>query len=699
MKNDNNDDNKIRRKRVSSNRMSSTPIDRKKHSDDNKKLSKSKKSKVESHKKSTKYKKLKIFGMAFLICCVIGIATAAGIVFAALRDVKPISEASLSKYIYQTTTIKYLNGEKLSTAPTVTKRTPVELDQMSKYLKDAVVSIEDERFYEHKGVDFTGIARSVVKYATGTKQGASTIPMQVSKLLLTSSEQTITRKIKDMYYATEMSKTLSKDKILEMYLNIFSVGQGFSGAESGARGYFDKSASDLTLAESALLAGSTKNPNKYAAYKTAKIDGSETKEDFENKLLLFTNSPNDSLDEPTEVDFNMIEKLLSWDLITNDEYKQLKDATLVVRKAVANPTALERQKVVLKKMLDLKKITQSEYESALAEKITIKIPKKDDSVASSVEDYIASEVINALIAQGNTESEAKNLFYNGGLTINTTIDPKIQQIMEEEYAKTSNFPGTHTIADTDAIQPQSGMVIMDYKTGEIRGMIGGRNIKNKLAFNRATNPHQPGSTIKPLSIYTPAIDTLQITQSTAVSDERNPSDYKFASNQKWNPKSTTKMLGSMSVRYALEQSSNTIAVKVSEMLGDTEGECLDIMIDYLKNFGITSLYASDLDTGKDKNFAALTLGGMYRGISPLEMTAAYGTLANGGVYTEPIVFTTITSYDGQLLVNNTPQTLKVVAPEVAYVMTDMLSGVVSEGLGGKASISSGMPVAGKTGTT
>ena len=198
------------------------------------------------------------------------------------------------------------------------------------------------------------------------------------------------------------------------------------------------------------------------------------------------------------------------------------------------------------------------------------------------------------------------------------------------------------------------MVILDYRTGQIKALVGGRHITGRKTLNRATTPQQPGSTIKPLSVYTPAIDTLKITQSTAVSDARG--GYKFKDNNRWNPNTTTSGSGSMSLRKALAYSSNTIAAKTAEMLGSTYEECVDIMIDYLRNFGITTLQSDS----KDRSFASLTLGGMSQGVSPLEMAAAYGTLANGGTYIEPTIFTTISSYDGQLIVKNTPEEHKVV---------------------------------------
>ncbi|MCC0647299.1 transglycosylase domain-containing protein [Clostridioides sp. ZZV15-6598] len=690
MNNDNDKNgNKIRRKKVSSSSSSNKPVNRnsanKTHSTKSKKKS----------KKSDKFKKLRVFGIVFLVLLVVGAAGTAGLVFASLRDVSPVTEAVLDKQTNQTTTIKYANGKTLSTAPSVNKKTPVPLDKISPHLQHAVVAIEDERFYEHKGVDIRGLFRSVLKTLTGTKQGGSTIPMQVSKMLLTTEQQTIPRKIKDIYYAYEMSKTVSKDKILETYLNNFFVGRGLAGAEAGARGYFDKSAADLTIAESALLAGSTKNPSRFSAYKTSKLDGSETKSDLENKLLFFVNTTDDNLDDPTQVDFDMIEKLKTWELISNDTYRQLKAGTLVVRKAESNPEAKKRQEIVLKKMLDLGYIKQKEYDEAINAKIEIKLPKSADKVSSSVEDLIESEVINALMEQGHTNDEAQNLFYNGGLIVNTTIDPKMQDALEEEFDRNSNFPG-HMVGPDGVSQPQASMVILDYKNGEIRALAGGRNISGRKTLNRATSPHQPGSSIKPLAIYTPAIDTLKITQSTALNDVRG--GYKFKKNNEWNPRTTTSGHGSMSLRKALAKSSNTIAVKTAEMLGDSYDECIDIMMDYLKNFGITTVKNSQ--TGAtDRQFPALTLGGMASGITPLQMAAAYGTLANQGVYVEPSIYTTITTFDGQLLVKNAPEEHKVVDPEVAYVVTDMLESVITEGTGGVASLPKGMPVAGKTGTT
>lgn len=691
---DNNENrNKIRRKKVSSSSNQTSP-----------KTSRpsSKKSLPKTSKKKDKFKFFRVSGIVMLVLLVVASAVGTGLVFSSLRDVKPVTEALLNEKTYQTTKILYSNGDLLSNAPSVNKKEPIPIKDMPNSIKKAIVAIEDERFYEHNGVDIKGLIRSVVKTLTGTKQGGSTIPMQVSKMLLTSNVQSIPRKIQDIYYAYEMSKTLTKDQILEAYLNNFFVGKGLAGVQAGAKGYFDKDAEDLTLAESALLAGATKYPFKYAAYNSAKLDGNETKEDVENKLLFFINTSDDLLDDPTTVELEMVDKLKNWGLLPKDDndntYKQLKAGTMVVRKAINNPDAKKRQEVVLRKMLDLGYITQEEHDKAVAEEIKIKLPKSQEKVSSSVEDLIESQVIDALMDRGNTRDEAYNMFYSGGLRITTTIDPNIQSSLEETYEDNSNFPGNRKGAN-GMPQPQSAMVILDYRTGHIKALVGGRHITGRKGTNRAIEPRQPGSTIKPLSVYTPVIDTLKQTQSTSYSDAKG--GYQFKDNNEWNPNTTTKGRGSMSLRLALAKSSNTIAVKAAETLGSSYEEAVDVMIDYLKNFGISTIVDSNTANrgNNDRRFPALTLGGLTKGVSPLEMAAAYGTLANGGTYVEPILFTTITTYDNQLLVKNTPDENKVVAPEVAYVLTDMLRAVITEGTGGAAKLSNGMPVAGKTGTT
>ena len=689
--NNNDDKNKIRRKKVSSSS----------NNDVNNSASKNNYKKVSSKpKKQRKRSKFKIFGMVILFMLVTGVAVGSALVFSSLRDTEVITKALLDEKTNSKTILKYSDGSTLAEAETGNKKIPLK-KLNNETVKNALVSIEDSRFYEHNGVDLKGLARSAVKTILGQKQGGSTIPMQVSKLLLTSQDKTMSRKIKDIYYAYEMSKVVDKDDVLLTYLNNMYVGNSFYGIEAAAQGCFNKSAEKLTLPEAAMLVGATNNPYKYTPFNKAKLDGTEQRSDLENKLIFINHTENDGYDDPTEVELNMVDKLYSWGLITDyDTYSQLKQGTMIVRKAVLNPNAVGRAKTVLSKMKEFGYISQSEYDQACIDvaNVQIHIPKTMQTVVSTVEDYVYYEVINALKDQGYTQEEANKLYYNGGLQIQTTIDSSMQAELEAQYNNSSNFPA-NSITDSNGItQPQSAMVIIDYHNGQIKSLIGGRNIKGKRTLNRATNPVQPGSTIKPLSIYTAAIDTLQMTQSTVFSDARG--GYKFKKNQIWNPSTTTAGAGNMSLRLGLAESSNTVAVKTAENLGDTYEDSIDVMMDYLKNFGITTVVDSKTNSSSttDRTFPSLALGGMAYGISPLEMSAAYGALANGGVYIEPTVFTTISTYNGEFIVKSSPEEHRVVDEEVAYVMTDMLKAVVKEGTGTEASIGE-MPVAGKTGTT
>lgn len=690
MGNDNNNDrNKIRRKKVSSSSNSSSTTSKTTTSNRSKS---SRSSKRKSRKKDT-FRMLRVLGVTLLVVLVLGVAASTAVVFVALKDVQPITKAALDKKVNTVTKLLYSDGSSMGSPPSENQKKPISIDQMPLHLQHALVAIEDERFYEHSGVDFKGLARAaVINIVSSSSPGGSTIPMQVSKNLITSKEVSLVRKVKDIYYALEMNKQLSKEEIIELYLNSAYFGRGAIGVEAAANAYFSISAEDLSIAQSAMIVGITQNPNKYAAYDLVKLTGDETKEDVENKLKFYINTKDDNFDDPTQVELNMVTKLYNWGLIPNEYYQQLKEGSMVVRKAVLNEKAKNRQETVLMKMLELGYLTQDEHDKAVAEKIDIKIPKPDNKKpATTVEDLIEKDIITALTNQGYTESEANNLYFNGGLKIRTTLDKNVQKGLEEEFDNVENFPDTKVGPD-GVLQPQAAMVVLDYRTGEIKALIGGRNIKARKVTNRATSPHQPGSTIKPLSVYTPAIDNGK-TQADVFSDKAG--GYKFNYGN-WNPKTTTSGKGSMTMRKALAFSSNTIAIKVAETLGDSKDEAIDVMLDYLKNFGLSDL--KDGPGGEDRTFPALTLGGMTRGASPLDMAAAYGTLANGGVYVEPITFTTVETSDGQILIQNAPVENRVVSEEVAYVMTDMMKAVVTEGTGRAANFGD-MPIAGKTGTT
>lgn len=681
----NNDKNKIRRKKVSSSSTKTAGSSSKSN-----KISSKKTKSVSKPGKKDKFKILRATGVTLLVMLVLGVAVSSALVFVALKNVEPVTKAALDKRVNTVTEFLYSDGSLMGNPPTDNKKVPISIKDMPVHLQRALVSIEDQRFYEHNGVDYKGLAKAtLMNILTSSSPGGSTLDMQVSKNLLTSSEVSVIRKIKDIYYALEMDKTLKKDEVIELYLNSAYFGRGAIGVEAAANAYFDKHAKDLTVAESAMIVGITQNPNKYSAYNTAKLTGNETKDELKGKLKFY--SKGDGFDEPTKVESDMIFKLSDWGLIPDaDTYNQLINSDMVCRKAELNPESKKRQETVLMKMLELGYLTQEEHDNAVAAKINIQLPKPSKKPASSVEDLIEDNIINSLITQGYTEAEATTLYFSGGLKIRTTIDKNIQSDLETEFNNRNNFPGSDY---KDGVpQPQAAMVVLDYRTGKIKALIGGREIKARKVLNRATDPHQPGSTIKPLSVYTPAIDNGK-NQSDTFSDSRG--GYKFKHNG-WNPNTTTAGTGDMTIRQALAKSSNTIAIKVAETLGSTYNESIDVMLDYLKNFGLSDL--KDGPGGSDRTFPALTLGGMTQGVSPLDMAAAYGTLANGGTYVEPITFTTVESSDGQVLIQNTPEEHRVVDPEVAYVLTDMMKSVITEGTGKSASIGD-MPVAGKTGTT
>ena len=466
------------------------------------------------------------------------------------------------------------------------------------------------------------------------------------------------------------------------------LGRGAIGVQAASQTYFSKDVSELNLAESSMIAGITKYPSKYSPYITAKFDGSEDLSEVKDKLIFYTRT---AASEPvSSVEQGMFKKLLKKGYIDTYQYEDLMKDQLILRKAVDNPDAKIRQSIVLTKMLELGKINQTQYDEAKNTVLNIKIPKKTNGdISSYFGDLIKDEVVDALVKKGYSEDEARDILYNGGLRIYSTMDLNLQKILEKEYQNNANFPGSFRDKQGN-IQPQSAMVIMDYHTGQIKSLIGGRMIGGAAIYNRAINPRQPGSAIKPLSVYLPALN-LGMSAATSIDDSPN---LKIGS---WQPKNyANSYKGKITLREAVQYSSNIGAVKTAQMLSSSEGSSVNVMMDYLKNEGITTVVKTP--GTNDKNYPALTLGGMTKGITPLEMTAAYGTIANKGVYTKPILFTKIETPDGKLLIENTIVKHKVVDPQVAYVMTDILKSVVTSGTGGGASIG-GFPVAGKTGTT
>jgi len=598
-------------------------------------------------------------------------------------------------------------------------RIEVSMDEVPKYLGQAFVALEDERFYQHNGIDMKGIVRAgyqFIKTGGDEAQGASTITQQLIKNTVFTDWATegdnmikkVKRKLQEQYLAIEVTKYFTKDDVLLRYMNVINLGQNTLGVEAASQRYFGKSCSDLTLSECAVIAAITQNPTRY--------------------------------------------------------------------NPIRNPEKnTERRKTCLTKMLKLEFITQAEYDEAMAdtddvyERIGLyDVDFRDNSSAggSYFSDAVYEQVREDLVnIAGYSESVAERKMSAGGLRIESTMDPDMQKIMDEEFANPENYPDNIkwylnyalTITDNDgdkhnfskenmmtwfktyenkkfnlifssqdaayeAItlyrtamladlgvydsednyeesismtpQPQAAMVVMDHSTGYVTAIVGGRGVKEgRRTLNRATSStRSPGSTFKVLSSFAPAIDSCGMTLATVYNDAPfNYADGRPVSNWYSNPD----YWGISSIRKAIEQSMNIVAVKNQTVITPQLG------YDYLIDFGFTTLTTGKEINGKvftDVN-QTLALGGLTNGVTPYELNAAYAAIANQGVYVEPKLYTRVTDADGNVILDNTnPETRRVIRDTTAFLLTNAMVDVVTIGTGGKANFS-GMAIAGKTGTS
>lgn len=505
----------------------------------------------------------------------------------------------------------------------------ISIEEVPDYFAKAFVAIEDERFYTHKGVDVKRSIAAFLGYVIPgmDSHGGSTITQQVIKNITGDDAQSVPRKIREQWRAMNLEKELDKEEILELYMNVIYMGQDLYGVKSAALAYFNKEVKDLSLAECAFLAGITNNPARY------------------NPLTL---------------------------------------------KGRAN--CYKRQITILDKMLSLGFITDEEYIGAIQENLKINDDYKKESATASIYSYFVDAVIadvrEAFMAQGYTKQEANDLIYQGGVKIYTTQDPAVQKVVDEEYNNPANFPVNHLYSDPSDMA-QSSIVIMDQTNGHILAMYGGYGEKTKsLSFNYATSARrQPGSAIKPLLVYGPLIDQHIINDTSTVDDvqvffdPQNPE-------KPWPTNSYGYYLGTISIRTALQESSNVAAVTLYK---DHVTENLQ----YLKKLGMDHTSETQL---------SLALGGFNTGVTTEEMCAAYVPFANGGTYYKPVTFTKVTDINGKtLLTNNGSPTVVYEDYRTASMMTDLLRSVVTGGTGKNAQVSNGngqrIPTAGKTGTT
>jgi penicillin-binding protein 1A len=524
----------------------------------------------------------------------------------------------------------------------------VYFDDIPKYLSDAFIAIEDERFLDHPGIDIIRTANAILGYVINLgnpTHGGSTITQQVVKNITGKTRQSLKRKIQEWYTAIDLEKRYDKWKILEMYMNLIYMGDSNYGVQSASKVYLGKDVKDLSLAECALLSGITNSPNSLYNLSTEK----------------------------------------------------------------GRINALERQKTILRKMLELGKISQAEYDEALKEEI--QFAERDESEkATNIQSYFVDQVINDVVQdliteRGMSKEMAQTYVYNYGLKIYTTQDSHLQKVMDEVFNNDEYFPVADSngnpinkSANTYGEHPQAAMVILDAETGQIKAMYGGYGEKKASAtLNRATQTQrQPGSSIKPIAVYAPAIDLGIVTPATVIDDtpvymmttgpdrnKRYPNNYDFVYN------------GLTTVRNGIKASINVVAAKIwRDMLGP------DHSIEYLKKSGIDR---------ENERYLSLVLGGLETGVNPLQMAAAYVPFANKGMYYEPTTYTKVLDSSGRVLLEKTPEYHPVYSEATAFLMANMMRevclpknspypyGGTASGIINERSI--GMTVAGKTGTT
>ena len=631
--------------------MANKNTSRKEKSQANVKSNKNTSKKNKKNKKQPIYKKI-LKGtfltilIAGLLCFVVGL----GYVFAIIKSTEPLDvNAVLS--LNEPSMLFDSEGNYIDNLPTNEERYKISLDEMPTYLKDAYVSIEDERFYTHNGIDIKrtlGSALSSGIYfftGKGNIQGGSTLTQQLIKNTLLTNDVKIERKIREIYLSISLENKLSKDQILEAYLNTIPLGGRVYGVEAAARYYFDKNAIDLNLPECAFLAGLTQAPTTYSPYYP------------------------DNIEDPT--------------------------------------IYLDRTKTVLMKMRDLGKITEEEYDDAYAFVDANQFEFSQTVISYKINYewfvYPAIDQVREDLKETYkyTDEEVDRLFSTGGLKIYTTMDRAMQDSTQAVLDDRNSIQQLDIYANPEVTDEngtpalQAAAAIMDYRTGEVKVLVGGRGEQPARSTNRAYDALRSiGSTTKPLTVYGPAIDTKTVTAGTVFDDALLPSSisskYNNYNPQNWNFKSD----GYITVRNALALSKNVPTVMIEDKLGIENG------LSYGEKLGI--IYGSKSRT----SIATLSLGeftgydaedGSIDGGNPFILAAAYGTFGNNGVYIEPKLYTKVVDSNGKVLLEKETVQEQIFSPQTAYIMRDLLKGPLS--FDGALAKLSNMPVIGKTGTT
>jgi len=573
----------------------------------------------------------KVIGTLLLIMIVTGLLFTCIFAYYVKTCITPSVHIDLDDFtLKQTSTLWYQdsNGawQELITLSGEENRKWVDYEDIPWYVEKALVSIEDHRFYDHKGVDWYRTVAAFANMFLSMKNtfGGSTITQQLIKNVTQQDDITVQRKLLEIFQALEFEKDYSKDEIIEYYLNKVYFGEGCYGIETAAETYFGKSTKDLTMAEAAAIVGITNLPTFYDPFYS----------------------------------------------VENNK---------------------ERQELVLDMMYKYGYISKSECEEAKAQELVFVRGENEpyqQKIYSWYVEYVIDEVTQDLVERKNiSESAARDLLYNAGYNIYCCIDMDIQNAMDAVYTDTDNLPKPYATNSKDPVQ--SAMVLIDHTTGEIKAMEGGIGVKElNRGTNRATDSlRPPGSSIKPLAIYGPAIEYGLISPSTYVLDADDKKIKLKGSNGWYTKNASGTYAGVTSILMGLVNSTNTISAQILDKLTP------EASFDYLQNkLNITSLIDDDC------NYPAMALGQPNYGISVLEMAQAYSALANDGVFIEAHSYSVIKDSDGNVILENIPETHVAFSENTAHVMTYMLNCAATAGTGSESYLGS-MPVAGKTGSS
>ena len=571
-----------------------------------------------------------VLGTVILICIVTGLIFMCIFAFYVKTCIMPGVELDLDDFtLKQSSTIWYQDSygtwKELYTLSGSENRIWVDYDQIPEYMSDALVAIEDKRFYKHNGVDWFRTGHAVLNMFTGGSIiGGSTITQQLIKNITHQDDVTVQRKLLEIFQAISFDSKYEKWEILEWYLNAVYFGEGCYGVQTAAETYFGKDVSELSLAECAAIVGITNLPTYYDPFYSVE----------QNK---------------------------------------------------------ERQENVLWCMYDQGYITREEYEEAKAEELEF-VRSENEPAKRVVRSYYVETIIDDVIkdlaeAKGINEATAEQLLYNAGYQIYSCIDVDMQNIVDKYYTDLEKLPQSKR---NSSQQYQSAIVIVDQYTGEIKALCGGTGEKTiNAGLNRATDSTRaPGSSIKPLAVYGPAVEYGLITPSTLVLDADGDTIKLNHAPKGWYPRNTPNTYDNViTILSALQSSKNTVSAQIMDKL------LPETSLNYLRNnLGFVSFVDEDAD------FAPLALGAPKNGVTVREMAQAYTALANDGTFTYARTYNTIKDTNGKVVLDNQPETIDAFSSKTARVMTYMLNNAATYGTGYESKLTD-MPVAGKTGTT